>query len=185
MREPTDIVSGVLSSDDPYVRLWLRTLENAAEPGRLARGRLYYAAGNVVQLRVESGFLRGLVSGTTEAPYQVSTWVNEYSDSDWKAAQEAASKAAQEAASKAAQEAASKAAQGVASKAAQGWHQRRRRGGIKGGAGGRIKGGAGVASKAAGAQSCRGSILLRLNQPMRLKQPRSTSWRGWIVSGGH
>jgi hypothetical protein len=120
MREPTDIVSGVLSSDDPYVRLWLRTLENAAEPGRLARGRLYYAAGNVVQLRVESGFLRGLVSGTTEAPYQVSTWVNEYSDSDWKAAQEAASKAAQEAASKAAQEAASKAAQGVASKAAQG-----------------------------------------------------------------
>jgi hypothetical protein len=80
----------------------------------------------------------------------VSTWVNEYSDSDWKAAQEAASKAAQEAASKAAQEAASKAAQGVASKAAQGVASKAAQGvASKAAQGVASKAAQGVASKAA------------------------------------
>jgi len=90
MRKPTETVLGVLSSDDPYVRLWLRTLEDATEPGRLARGRLYYAVGKVAQVQVEPGVLRGLVSGTREAPYQVSIQVKEYSDLEWKAAERVA-----------------------------------------------------------------------------------------------
>ena len=73
------------SSDDPYVRLWIRTLESDADPGRLARGRVYYAAGNVAQIQVDPGTVRGRVSGSRNAPYQVSIRVNECSEYEWKA----------------------------------------------------------------------------------------------------
>jgi uncharacterized Zn finger protein len=82
------------SSDDPYVRLWIRTLESDADPGRLARGRVYYAAGNVAQIQVDPGTVRGRVSGSRNAPYQVSIRVNECSEYEWKAAWEVAQETA-------------------------------------------------------------------------------------------
>lgn len=59
-------------------------IEAATDPGRFARGRVYYRTGKVIEMRVDRGEIHGTVAGS--ALYEVTVQVTPYSESEWEAA---------------------------------------------------------------------------------------------------
>jgi uncharacterized Zn finger protein len=62
---------------------WIEALERLVNPARLARGRAYARAGQVVSLDVERGGVTARVQGSRPEPYSVSMQFTPLSDADW------------------------------------------------------------------------------------------------------
>jgi uncharacterized Zn finger protein len=62
---------------------WIAALEKLVNPARLARGRTYARAGQVVALDVDRGNVRAAVQGSRPNPYQVKINFRRLSDAEW------------------------------------------------------------------------------------------------------
>jgi uncharacterized Zn finger protein len=62
---------------------WIAALEKLVNPARLARGRTYARAGQIVSLDVERGRVRARVQGSRPEPYAVTLTFRQLSDHDW------------------------------------------------------------------------------------------------------
>src|SRR5215207_2475644 len=63
---------------------WIAALERLVNPARLARGRTYARAGQVVSLDVERDGVKALVQGSRPKPYVVTLQLKKLTDADWK-----------------------------------------------------------------------------------------------------
>lgn len=71
-----------------WSRRFIDSLEDLEWASRLARGRAYARAGQVISLDVEEGEVSALVQGSRRKPYEVSVEMAVLSDADWRAATE-------------------------------------------------------------------------------------------------
>jgi uncharacterized Zn finger protein len=62
---------------------WIAALERLVNPGRLARGRTYARAGQVVSLHVSPEGVKAVVQGSRPEPYQVAIRFKRLSDQEW------------------------------------------------------------------------------------------------------
>ena len=67
-----------------WARRWLAVLEALQLGGRLARGRAYARAGQVMDLSIESGLVTARVQGSREEPYDVVMRVTPLSSDEWR-----------------------------------------------------------------------------------------------------
>lgn len=65
-------------------RRWLAVLESLQLGGRLARGRSYARAGQVMDLSIEEGLVTARVQGSREEPYAVTIRVKPLSSDQWR-----------------------------------------------------------------------------------------------------
>lgn len=72
-----------------WSRRFIDVLEGFDEGSRLARGRAYARAGQVISLDVEPELVSALVQGSRRTPYRVSIGVLLLTDEDWHRAEEA------------------------------------------------------------------------------------------------
>lgn len=68
---------------------WLAALERLTDPGRLARGRSYARAGQVVSLEVSDAGVAAQVQGSRRKPYDVSVAFRRLTDQGWEQVVEA------------------------------------------------------------------------------------------------
>lgn len=62
-------------------RAWIENLESYAdEDGRISRGRAYLRGGNVLDLRIDRGEVRGIVAGSRKTPYKVDVRIEPVSE---------------------------------------------------------------------------------------------------------
>jgi uncharacterized Zn finger protein len=66
-----------------WARRWLAVLESLQLGGRLARGRAYARAGQVMDLSIEAGLVTARVQGSRAEPYAVTIRVKPLSKDDW------------------------------------------------------------------------------------------------------
>ncbi len=62
---------------------WIAALDRLVNPGRLARGRTYARAGQVVSLDVSRDGVKAVVQGSRPKPYDVHITFKRLSDDDW------------------------------------------------------------------------------------------------------
>jgi len=62
---------------------WIAALERLVNPARLARGRTYARAGQVVSLDVSRGGVTAVVQGSRPQPYKVQIHFKQLSDAEW------------------------------------------------------------------------------------------------------
>ena len=62
---------------------WIAALERLVNPGRLARGRTYARAGQVVSLDVTANAVNAVVQGSRPEPYTVDIAFRRLSDAEW------------------------------------------------------------------------------------------------------
>jgi uncharacterized Zn finger protein len=62
---------------------WIVALEQLVNPGRLARGRTYARAGQVVSMDVDRDGVRAVVQGSRAEPYRVSIEFKRLGDAEW------------------------------------------------------------------------------------------------------
>jgi uncharacterized Zn finger protein len=62
---------------------WIAALERLVNPGRLARGRTYARAGQVVSMDVSRDGVKAVVQGSRQAPYQVAIRFRRLGDAEW------------------------------------------------------------------------------------------------------
>jgi uncharacterized Zn finger protein len=62
---------------------WIAALEQLVLPGRLARGRTYARAGQVVSLEVGADGVNAVVQGSRPVPYKVTIRFRRLSDAEW------------------------------------------------------------------------------------------------------
>lgn len=67
-----------------WARRWLAVLESLQVGGRLARGRAYARAGQVMDLSIEAGLVMARVQGSRPEPYAVTIRVKPLSPDQWK-----------------------------------------------------------------------------------------------------
>ena len=67
-----------------WARRWLAVLESLQLGGRLARGRAYARAGQVMDLEVEAGLVRARVQGSRKEPYAVTIRMKPLSGDEWR-----------------------------------------------------------------------------------------------------
>ena len=62
-------------------RAWVENLESYAdEDGRISRGRAYLREGNVLDLRIDHGEVKGIVAGSRKTPYKVDVRIEPVSE---------------------------------------------------------------------------------------------------------
>ncbi|MFZ0158700.1 MAG: SWIM zinc finger family protein, partial [Kineosporiaceae bacterium] len=66
-----------------WSRRFIDALESLAVGGRLARGRTYARAGQVLSLELSAGLVRARVQGSRPTPYRVSLAVKPFSEPVW------------------------------------------------------------------------------------------------------
>jgi uncharacterized Zn finger protein len=66
-----------------WAERWVAALERLMAPARLARGRSYARAGQVLSLREETGTVLAQVQGSRRAPYRVTIGLAPLSDAAW------------------------------------------------------------------------------------------------------
>src|SRR5689334_21387448 len=62
---------------------WIAALERLVNPGRLARGRTYARAGQVVSMDVARDGVRAVVQGSRPQPYRVRVKFKQLTDAAW------------------------------------------------------------------------------------------------------
>ncbi len=67
-----------------WARRWLAVLEALQLGGRLARGRAYARAGQVMDLSIEEGLVTARVQGSRKEPYDVTIRVTPLSSGEWR-----------------------------------------------------------------------------------------------------
>jgi uncharacterized Zn finger protein len=67
-----------------WAKRWLAVLESLQLGGRLARGRAYARAGQVMDLAIEAGLVRARVQGSRKEPYAVTIRMKPLSDDEWR-----------------------------------------------------------------------------------------------------
>lgn len=63
-------------------RAWIENLETYAdEDRRISRGRAYLREGNVLDLKIDKGVVKGVVAGSRSSPYKVDVRIEPVSES--------------------------------------------------------------------------------------------------------
>src|SRR5438270_4946395 len=62
---------------------WIAALERLVDPNRLARGRTYARAGQVISLKIDADGVVVRVQGSRRDPYKVSIRFRPLSDAEW------------------------------------------------------------------------------------------------------
>jgi uncharacterized Zn finger protein len=66
-----------------WVQRWVDLLNQYRFKKRLERGRRYAREGNILDFEYKSSKVVALVQGTAQEPYQLSIWLDAFSDEDW------------------------------------------------------------------------------------------------------
>ena len=66
-----------------WVQRWVDLLNQYRFKKRLERGRRYAREGNILDLEYKSAKVVALVQGTAQDPYQLSIWLDAFTDEDW------------------------------------------------------------------------------------------------------
>jgi uncharacterized Zn finger protein len=66
-----------------WVQRWVDLLNQYRFKKRLERGRRYAREGNILDLSYKSAKVVALVQGTDKDPYQLSIWLDAFTDEDW------------------------------------------------------------------------------------------------------
>ncbi|MDA0267843.1 MAG: SWIM zinc finger family protein [Cyanobacteria bacterium] len=66
-----------------WVERWVDLLNQYRFKKRLERGRRYAREGNILNLEHNQAKVTALVQGTAEEPYQLSIWLDAFTDEDW------------------------------------------------------------------------------------------------------
>ena len=75
-----------------WAKRWIAVLEGFELGARLARGRAYARAGQVIDIAIELGGVRAKVQGSRKRPYDVTIRIKELSPPQWRAVAEAISR---------------------------------------------------------------------------------------------
>lgn len=66
-----------------WVQRWVDLLNQYRFKKRLERGRRYAREGNILDLQYKNAKVTALVQGTAPEPYQLSIWLDAFTDEDW------------------------------------------------------------------------------------------------------
>jgi uncharacterized Zn finger protein len=66
-----------------WVERWVDLLNQYRFKKRLERGRRYAREGNILNLEHKDAKVKALVQGTADEPYQLSIWLDAFTDEDW------------------------------------------------------------------------------------------------------
>lgn len=66
-----------------WAKRWIAVLESFHIGARLGRGRSYARSGQVIDISIESGFIKARVQGSRSTPYKVSILLKPLSDKEW------------------------------------------------------------------------------------------------------
>ncbi|MEL6161769.1 MAG: SWIM zinc finger family protein [Cyanobacteria bacterium J06623_5] len=70
-------------SDAWWVQQWVDLLNSYRFKKRLERGRNYARQGNILSLEFKNSKVHATVQGTANEPYQLSIWIERFTDEDW------------------------------------------------------------------------------------------------------
>ena len=70
-------------SDAWWVQQWVDLLNSYRFKKRLERGRNYARQGNILSLEFKDAKVHATVQGTANEPYQLSIWIERFTDEDW------------------------------------------------------------------------------------------------------
>ncbi len=70
-------------SDAWWVQQWVDLLNSYRFKKRLERGRNYARQGNILALEFKDAKVHATVQGTANEPYQLSIWIERFTDEDW------------------------------------------------------------------------------------------------------
>ncbi len=70
-------------SDAWWVQQWVDLLNSYRFKKRLERGRNYARQGNILSLEFKDSKVYATVQGTASEPYQLSIWIERFTDEDW------------------------------------------------------------------------------------------------------
>ncbi len=70
-------------SDAWWVQQWVDLLNSYRFKKRLERGRNYARQGNILALEFKDAKVHATVQGTASEPYQLSIWIERFTDEDW------------------------------------------------------------------------------------------------------
>jgi uncharacterized Zn finger protein len=66
-----------------WVQQWVDLLNSYRFKKRLERGRIYARQGNILSLEFKNSKVYAKVQGTANEPYQLSIWIDRFTDEDW------------------------------------------------------------------------------------------------------
>ncbi len=69
--------------DTWWVQQWVDLLNSYRFKKRLERGRIYARQGNILSLEFKNSKVYAQVQGTANEPYQLSIWIDRFTDEDW------------------------------------------------------------------------------------------------------
>ena len=75
------------AQENRHVDAWLDAIKEAADVGRFASGFVAFRTGQVQDVRVEAGAVRGQIEGSRGALYEAVIRVNPYGASEWRNAE--------------------------------------------------------------------------------------------------
>ncbi|NEP17034.1 MAG: hypothetical protein F6J97_09015, partial [Leptolyngbya sp. SIO4C1] len=79
--QPTDAYS--IDSEAWWVQQWVDLLNSYRFKKRLERGRRYAREGHILSLEFKEAKVYAKVQGTAPEPYELSIWIDRFSDEDW------------------------------------------------------------------------------------------------------
>ena len=75
--------STIPEEDTWWVQQWVDLLNSYRFKKRLERGRNYARQGHILSLEFKNSKVHAKVQGTAAEPYQLSIWIDRYTDEDW------------------------------------------------------------------------------------------------------
>jgi uncharacterized Zn finger protein len=69
--------------DTWWVQQWVDLLNSYRFKKRLERGRIYARQGHILSLEFKNSKVHAKVQGTASEPYQLSIWIDRFTDEDW------------------------------------------------------------------------------------------------------
>jgi uncharacterized Zn finger protein len=73
----------VSEEDTWWVQQWVDLLNSYRFKKRLERGRIYARQGHILSLEFKNSKVHAKVQGTASEPYQLSIWIDRFTDEDW------------------------------------------------------------------------------------------------------